>query len=94
MDRTERIRCSAQTLLNAWHKRYPDRQEQLSNSTDPLYLLTCSGSKVVAIPASSVVFWTYGEAHQGASLLGVLQQGKLPALGLVPDCPSNPPPAP
>jgi len=66
---------------------------QLGDSHDPSYLLTCSGSRVIAAPISSVASWTYGAPVGGRNpqtLLSILQTGHVD-LGLRLSCPTAPP---
>lgn len=66
---------------------------QLGDSHDPAYLLTCSGTKVVAVPAGSILSLTYGQKQpQDSSLLHAMQTQHLDGFGLQPQCPGSPPP--
>ncbi len=65
---------------------------QLGDSTNPMYMLTCSGSKTIALPASSIESVTYSSRFDtGDSLLHILQTGHFEGFGLVPLCPSGSP---
>jgi hypothetical protein len=67
----------------------------LSDSHDPWYLMTCSGSKLMALPASSVLSLAYGHSDwHPKSLLDVLATGQTDGFGLQPHCPAGPPPSP
>lgn len=64
---------------------------QLGDSHDPTYLLTCSGSRVIVAPTSSVLSATYGHVDQpDQNLTLILKTGRID-LGLVPSCPAAPP---
>jgi hypothetical protein len=70
---------------------------QITDSADPMYLLTCSGDQVTAVPKTSTGIKTFGIASMsGASLWDiawdVIQSRPLPHLGLTPTCPASPPP--
>ena len=75
---------------------------QLTDSTDPVYLLTCSGSEVISVPGGDVKRMSYSPAVvRNVSLLGALMNalgvdsmptfGRLPGYGLTPTCPTSPP---
>jgi hypothetical protein len=68
---------------------------QLTDSSDPVYLLTCSGDEVIAAPKDHILLRTYAAGQLwNVSLLQVVSESKpLPPLGLTPTCPSAPPPA-
>jgi hypothetical protein len=71
---------------------------QITDSADPMYLLTCSGDQVMAVPKTSTGIKGFGIASMsGASLWDIgwdiLQSRPLPHLGLTPSCPTSPPPA-
>jgi hypothetical protein len=81
---------------------------ELTSSTDPVYLLTCSGDEVIAAPGDDVKLVTYSPATVwNVSLAGAFVnamgwtsgppswlpwRGGLPPWGLTPTCPSSPPP--
>lgn len=65
---------------------------QLGDSHDPTYLLSCSGSRVIGAPLSSIVSLTYNNDNQpDSSLLHILQTGRI-NLGIQTLCPTAPPP--
>jgi len=67
---------------------------ELTDSSDPLYLLSCSGGKVAAVPKDDVLIKTYGAARlSNVSLWDVLGSTPLPHMGLTPACPTVPPPS-
>lgn len=65
---------------------------KLTDSTDPVYLLTCSRSEVMSVPTSDIALITFGSSGiPSASLLDYLRAWQLPHLGLTPTCPVSQP---
>ena len=70
---------------------------QLTDSRDPVYLLSCTGTEVIAVPSSAVALTVYnqGQAH-GATLWEMIGEvihlrGPDLKLGISPHCPVSPP---
>jgi hypothetical protein len=67
---------------------------QITDSADPIYLLTCSGDKVVALPKEYIQARTFGNARfWNVSILDIIESRSLPPFGLTPACPASQPPA-
>ena len=66
---------------------------QLTDSSDPVYLLSCQGDQVIAAPKDEIALRTYATAPMwNVSVVGHFVSGQpWPPLGLTPTCPVSPP---
>jgi hypothetical protein len=68
---------------------------KLTDSTSPVFLLTCDRNQVVSLPSSDIALVTYTNGGlTNTSLLDLIGAHQWPHLGLTPACPASPPPSP